>query len=131
MIVIDTSALIAILDQEPERTAFYEAIAVADRRLVSAIAYQEAGHVLIARRGGDGWYDVEDFLTLIEAEIVPHDKRLAAFALEAFRRYGKGIDPRARLNFCDCAVYALAKFMDATLLFKGSDFAATDLRSWQ
>jgi ribonuclease VapC len=52
-------------------------------------------------------YDLEDFLGLSEAEIVPHDVDLAALALEAFRRYGKGIDPKARLNFCDCATYAL------------------------
>jgi ribonuclease VapC len=70
----------------------------------------------------------EDFLALIKAEIVPHDLSLAALSLEAFRRYGKGIDPKARLNFCDCAAYALAKAMDAPLLFKGDDFAATDIR---
>ena len=99
MIVIDTSALVAILNHEPERAAFYEAIAAADRRLVSAVTYQEAGHVLIAKRGINGLHDLEDFLALIKAEIIPHDIHLAAFALEAFRRYGKGIDPRARLNF--------------------------------
>jgi ribonuclease VapC len=129
MIVIDTSALISILNHEPERTAFYEAIVAADRRLLSAVAYQEAGHVLYARRGVNGLYDLEDFLALIKAEIIPHDIHLAALALEAFRRYGKGIDPKARLNFCDCAVYALAKAMHAPLLFKGDDFAETDIRS--
>lgn len=127
MIVIDTSALIAILNHEPERTAFYEAIAVADRRLISALTYQEAGHVLVAKRGVNGLYDLEDFLALIKAEIIPHDGTLATLALEAFRRYGKGIDPKARLNFCDCAVYALAKAMNAPLLYKGDDFAETDI----
>ena len=129
MIVIDTSALIAILNHEPERTAFYEAIVGADRRLVSAVAYQEAGHVLYARRGVNGLYDLEDLLALIKAEIIPHDIHLAALALEAFRRYGKGIDPKARLNFCDCAVYALAKAMRAPLLFKGEDFKETDIEA--
>jgi ribonuclease VapC len=62
MIVIDTSALIAILNQEPERTTFYEAIAIADRRLVSAVTYQEAGHVLIAKRGVNGLYDLRRLL---------------------------------------------------------------------
>ncbi|HXY59006.1 MAG TPA: type II toxin-antitoxin system VapC family toxin [Methylocystis sp.] len=117
MIVIDTSALIAILNHEAERISFYEAIVAADRCLVSAVTYQEAGHVLIAKRGVNGLHDLEDFLALIKAEIVPHDMHLAASALEAFRRYGKGIDPKARLNFCDCAVYALAKAMNAPLLF--------------
>jgi len=127
MIVIDTSALIAILNHEPEREAFFRVIAAADRRLGSAVTYQEAGHVLFAKHGVNGLYDLEDFLALIKAEIVPHDARLAALALEAFRRYGKGIDPKARLNFCDCAVYALAKAMQSPLLFKGEDFAATDI----
>ncbi len=103
MIVIDTSALIAILNHEPERTAFYDVIAAAERCLVSAVSYQEAGHVLIAKRGVNGLYDLEDFLAIIKAEIIPHDANLAAMSLEAFRRYGKGIDPKARLNFCDCA----------------------------
>jgi ribonuclease VapC len=129
LIVIDTSALVAILNHEPERTAFYEAIAAADRRLVSAVTYQEAGHVLIAKRGVNGLYDLEDFLAIIKAEIVPHDVNLAAMSLEAFRRYGKGIDPKARLNFCDCAAYALAKGMNAPLLFKGNDFTETDVQS--
>jgi len=129
MIVIDTSALVAILNHEPERTAFFQAIIAADRCLVSAVTYQEAGHVLFARHGVNGLYDLEDFLALIKAEIIPHDMHLAALALEAFRRYGKGIDPKARLNFCDCAVYALAKAMQAPLLFKGNDFMATDVRA--
>jgi ribonuclease VapC len=127
MIVIDTSALIAILNHEPERKAFYEAIAAAGRCLVSAVTYQEAGHVLIAKRGVNGLYDLEDFLALIKAEIIPHDMNLAALSLDAFRRYGKGIDPKARL--CDCATYALAKAMNAPLLFKGNDFTATDVRA--
>ena len=129
MIVIETSALVAILNHEPERTAFFQAIIAADRCLVSAVTYQEAGHVLFARHGVNGLYDLEDFLALIKAEIIPHDMHLAALALEAFRRYGKGIDPKARLNFCDCAVYALAKAMQAPLLFKGDDFTATDVQA--
>jgi ribonuclease VapC len=118
MIVIDTSALVAILNHEPERTAFFEIIAV---------TYQEAGQVLLSRRGVNGLYDLDDFLAFIKAEIIPHDARLAHFAILAFQRYGKGIDPKARLNFCDCAAYALAKALNAPLLFKGNDFAATDV----
>ena len=127
MIVIDTSALVAILNHEPERTAFFEVIAAADRRLVSAVTYQEAGQVLLSRRGVNGLYDLDDFLAFIKAEIIPHDAQLAHFAILAFQRYGKGIDPKARLNFCDCAAYALAKTMSAPLLFKGNDFVATDV----
>jgi ribonuclease VapC len=127
MIVIDTSALIAILNQEPERATFYDAIAAANRRLASSVTYQEAGQVLLSRRGVNGFYDLEDFLALIEAEIVPHDRALAALAVSAFQRYGKGLDPKARLNFCDCAAYALARAMNAPLLFKGDDFIHTDV----
>jgi ribonuclease VapC len=128
LIVIDSSALIAILEHEPERAAFFEAIADSDRRLISAVTFQETGQVSFSRRGAQGLYDLEDFLTLIGAEIIPHDGELAGFAIEAFKRYGKGINPEARLNFCDCAAYALAKSLDAPLLFKGDDFAWTDVR---
>ncbi len=96
MIVIDTSALIAILNHEPERTAFFETIAASDRCLVSAVTYQEAGQVLLSRRGVNGLYDLEDFLAFIKAEIIPHDAGLAALAVLAFQRYGKGINPDAR-----------------------------------
>ena len=89
MIVIDTSALIAILNHEPERTVFYVAIAASDRRLVSAVTYQEAGQVMFARRGVNGLYDLEDLLSLIKAEIISHDLNLAALSLEAFRRDGR------------------------------------------
>jgi ribonuclease VapC len=65
MIVIDTSSLIAILNHEPERTAFYDAIVAVDRRLVSAVSYQEAGHVLCSTRGVKGLYDLEDLLALM------------------------------------------------------------------
>jgi ribonuclease VapC len=129
VIVVDSSALIAVLQHEPERDAIFQAIADADRRLVSAVTYQEANQVQFSRRGAQGIYDLEDFLKLIGAEIIPHDRELAEFAVEAFKRYGKGIHPDARLNFCDCAVYALAKSLDAPLLFKGDDFAATDIRA--
>lgn len=128
MIVIDTSAILAILNYEPERTKFYEAIWQAGRRLISAVNYQEAGQVLLARRGINGLYDLEDFIALIDAEIVPHDVDLASGAVHAFQIYGKGIDPKARLNFCDCSAYALAKSKDMPLLYKGDDFAHTDVR---
>jgi uncharacterized protein with PIN domain len=83
-------------------------IATADRCLVSAVTYQEAGHVLIAKGGINGLHDLEDFLAFIRAEIVPRDIHLAASALKASRRYGKGVDPNARLDFCDLAGSLLA-----------------------
>ena len=129
MIVIATSVLLVILNHEPERRAFYDVIAAADRCLVSAVSCQEAGPVIFARSGINGLYDLEDLLAFMKAEIIPHDVHLATLALEAFRRYCTGIDPKARLNFCDCAVYAFAKAMRAHLLFKGNDFSETDITS--
>lgn len=127
MIVIDSSALIAILEHEPDRQAHFDAIADADRRLISPVNLQKVGQVSFSRRGAQGLYDLEEFLALIGAEIVPHDGELARFAVEVFKRYGKGIHAEARLNFCDCAAYALARSLGAPLLFKGNDFAATDI----
>jgi ribonuclease VapC len=128
VIVIDSSALLGILQHEADREVLFHAIADADRRLISAVNYQESAQIQFSKRGAQGTYDLDDFLTLIGAEIIPHDRELARFAVEAFKRYGKGIHPDARLNFCDCAAYALAKSLDVPLLFKGNDFAATDLR---
>jgi ribonuclease VapC len=128
MIVIDSSVLIAILEHEPERTTFFQAIADADRRLISAVSYQETGQVIFSRRGANGLRDLEELITVMQAEIVPHDRALAQFSIEAFKRYGKGIHPDARLNFCDCAAYALAISLEAPLLFKGNDFVATDVQ---
>jgi ribonuclease VapC len=129
VIVIDTSVLVAILEHEPEREVYFQIIADADRRLISAVSYQEIAQVAFSRRGSNGLTDLDDFISLIQAEIVAHDERLARFAVEAFKRFGKGIHPAARLNICDCAAYALAKFLDAPLLYKGDDFATTDVRA--
>ena len=112
----------------PERLAFFDAIADADRKLISAVSYQECAQVQFSRRGAQGIFDLDEFLALIGAELVAHDRELASLAVEAFKRYGKGIHPQARLNFCDYAAYALAKSLDVPLLFKGNDFAATDIR---
>jgi len=127
MIVIDSSALIAMLEHEPERTAFFQAIAGAEQCLISAVSYRETGQVIFSRRGTNGVRDLEELIDVMRAEIIPHDYELAQFSIETFKRYGKGIHPDARLNFCDCAAYALAKAVGAPLLFKGSDFAATDI----
>jgi ribonuclease VapC len=128
MIVIDSSALIAILEHEPERETFFQAIADADRRLISAVSYQETGQVIFSRRGANGVRDLDELMDVMQAEIIPHDRTLAEFSIETFKRYGKGIHPDARLNFCDCASYALAITLNAPLLFKADDFAATDFQ---
>ena len=126
MIVVDTSALIAMLAREPEHQRFLTVLDGVERRLVSAVTYYEAGIVMRARAGQDGQSDLDDLLHEIDAEIVPFDGVLAKVALDAYSRFGKGIHP-ARLNLGDCASYALAKSMNAPLLFKGGDFTHTDV----
>jgi ribonuclease VapC len=127
VIVIDSSALIAVLQHEPERDAFFNRIAEAPIRKVSAVTVLESGLVMYGRLGPVGIADLVDFLEFIEVEIVPFDAILANGALAAFTQYGKGVHAKARLNMGDCASYALAKTLNAPLLYKGNDFAATDI----
>ncbi len=128
MIVVDSSALIAIFFDEPEREAIEAAIVEGGPCIISAVNAHETACVLRARHGPEAVERLWRFLGVCEIEIVPFDEAQVRAAAVAFDRYGKGIDPRARLNLADCAAYALAKIRDATLLFKGDDFAHTDLR---
>ena len=127
MIAIDTSAIIAILQREPDRAEYFNAIADALPRLISAVSVLEAGLVMHSRLGPSGITDLFNFLEFIEADIVPFDAPQVRLALVAFSRYGKGVHSKARLNFGDCASYALAKSLNASLLFKGADFRSTDI----
>jgi ribonuclease VapC len=130
MIVVDSSALLAILLKEPEKAAFEKVIAGATRRVVSAVNAHETATVLRIRVGPAA---VERFWYLpakSDIKVVPFDDAQVREASIAFNRYGKGIHSKARLNLCDCAAYALAKRMNAPLLFKGNDFTHTDLLLW-
>ena len=127
MIVVDSSALLAILFDEPEKDTFADIIARDDRCLLSAVNAHETATVLRLRHGTAA---VECFWQLLVdsgIEVVPFDDAQVRLAAIAFDRYGKGINPGTRLNLSDCAAYALAKFLNAPLLFKGEDFAQTDL----
>lgn len=128
MIVVDSSALIAIVLNEPEREAF-EAIVIVERGVMSAVNVHESACVLRARLGEDGVALMWRLLAEFEIEIAPFDAAQARAAIAAYGRYGKGVDPNARLNLADCASYALAKTFDYPLLFKGADFSATDVRA--
>jgi ribonuclease VapC len=130
MIVVDSSALIAILERESDAAIYAAAIGRADRVLISAINAHESGTVLRARHGKAATDRMWRFLKdENDFEIVPFDEAQAREALAAFDRYGKGIHSKARLNICDCAAYALAKSTNAVLLFKGGDFLQTDMHS--
>lgn len=127
MIVVDSSALIAIAMEEPEAAICFDAIARAQGAALAPINYVETG-VMLVRRGFvptrahfDEWLDG---LTIV----IDDGANLSSTALVAYLQFGKGLHP-ARLNLADCFAYALAKALDAPLLYKGDDFAQTDIRS--
>lgn len=124
--VIDTSALLAILLDEPERLAFTVAIDQADTKRLSVAGFVEASIVLEARTGAEGARDLDDFLTLAGIDFEPVTVPQGRLAARAFARFGKGRHP-AGLNFGDCFAYALAMAYGEPLLFKGDDFAKTDV----
>lgn len=123
---IDTSAVLAILQGEPERDQFLESVGAAVRCRISAMSVLEASLILEQRRGVDACADLDQFLREAAIEIVPFDERQIEWARVAFRRYGKGRHP-AGLNFGDCAAYALSRSSGEPLLFKGADFIKTDI----
>jgi ribonuclease VapC len=127
VIVIDSSALIAILRREPEADSFLRAIVSAEGCLLSAVSLLETSMVLAGRTGGAStWAELDELIARAAIEVMAHDVALADGARSAFLRYGKGRHP-AGLNLGDCASYALAKGRGLPLLFKGRDFSATDL----
>jgi ribonuclease VapC len=124
--VIDTSALLAVLQNEPERHAFNKALELADTRSLSTASFVELCMVIESRYGPEGIRDLDLFLSRAKIELVPVDTDQAYIARQAFRHYGKGRHP-ASLNYGDCFSYALAKSLGDSLLFKGNDFSQTDL----
>ena len=128
MMVIDTSALLAVALHEAEAERFLEVMDKAEMRLISAASVLEAGIVIEGRRGPAAGDALDDLIVLLSLEIEPVTAEQASIARLAWRTYGKGHHP-AGLNFGDCFVYALAKATGQPLLFKGGDFAQTDLTS--
>jgi ribonuclease VapC len=124
--ILDTSALLAILQDEPERRAFNAAIEAAASRSMSAATFVETSIVIGARYGGDGLRDLDLFIAKAEIALVPVDKEQAHAARDAFLRFGKGRHP-AGLNYGDCFSYALARTLGEPLLYKGDDFSQTDV----
>ena len=126
--VIDTSAIVAILRSEPEAAALEEAVVANQIRLVPATCVLEARMELVSRRGEHALAEIDLWLARIEADIVPVDADLVNVATQAWLTYGKGRHPAA-LNFADCFSYALAKRADEPLLFIGKDFSQTDIEA--
>lgn len=129
MIVVDSSALLAILFDEPEKQAFESVVAGGERCVMSAVNAHETATILRVRHGSQAVERLWQLLTESEIEIIPFDEVQVRAAAVAFDRYGKGIHAKARLNLADCAAYALAATMNAPLLFKGDDFSATGVRA--
>ena len=127
MLVVDTSALVAILLREPDTERLARCLIEAPRRLVSAVTRAELSFVIEGRNREPGRRDLESFLNIVRIEVVSVTPQHAEIAIEAFRRFGRGRH-RAALNIGDCFSYALAKAADLPLLFKGNDFIHTDIR---
>ena len=125
--VLDTSALLALLLDEPEAEQFRAAVEEDTTRLVSAATLLETAVVIEARKGEPGGRELDSLIQKAEIVVVAVDAEQVSEARRAYRRFGKGRH-RASLNFGDCFVYALAKTLDAPVLFKGNDFTLTDLK---
>lgn len=128
MIVVDTSALVAILRKEPEADVLARVIAAASRIVIGAPTKFEFLLVTAALRRAGGEQDAINLLARIDAEVLEWTSEHADLAFGALMRFGKGRHPAA-LNFGDCMTYAVAKALNAPLLFKGGDFTKTDIVS--
>ena len=126
--VIDTSALIAILFGEPEALSFSRALADETLKLISSFNALETGIVVEARKGEAGGREFDLLMHRAQIEIVAMTADQAELARAAWRKYGKGNHP-AGLNIGDCCAYALAKYSGEPLLFKGDEFNQTDIQA--
>lgn len=127
MIVVDASALIAILLDEAEAATFVSILARSEDSCIAAPTLFETMIVAISKKEAVGVDDVHRLLAEFGIAVVPWTPGMAEFATEAFHRFGRSRH-KAALNFGDCISYALAKSLDAPLLYKGNDFALTDIR---
>ena len=127
--IIDTSALLAILRDDPEALTYARAIESATSRRISAANYVEAAAVIDGPRDPVASRRFDDLLREAQLAIEPVTEDQARIAREAYRDFGKGSGHPAKLNFGDCFAYALAKAMGEALLFKGDDFPCTDIPS--
>jgi ribonuclease VapC len=124
--VLDTSAVMAILQNEPERRRFNEAIEAAETRSLSTAAFVECSMIVESRYGADGVRDLDLFIAKAQVSLVSVDDDQADLARRAFQKFGKGRQP-AELNFGDCFSYALSRSLDRPLLFKGNALSKTDV----
>ena len=124
--ILDTSALLAILQDEPERARFAEAIESAGACSMSVVSFVECSIVLETRRGSDAVRDLDLLVAKASIALVPVDADQAHCARKAHRIFGRG-HHAAGLNFGDCFSYALSEVSGEPLLYKGGDFSLTDV----
>jgi len=127
--IIDTSAIIAILRNEKDAALYARAIADATDRRVSAINFVESAVVIDASQDPIATRRFDDFMKEANISVEPVTETQAQIARYAYRDFGKGSGHPAKLNFGDCFAYALAKTLVEPLLFKGNDFVHTDIIS--
>jgi len=126
MIVVDSSVVVAILQREPDAPTWIEVFDKSSKALMSVVSFVETSMVICGRRPNPDPREITSLLDALGVDIVPVTLKQGETAVAAFLRYGKGRH-RAGLNLADCFSYALAKIQKAPLLFKGNDFAMTDL----
>ena len=126
--ILDSSAIIAILRAEPEAPDFARAVISAEARRVSAVSYVEAAVVIDSGKNAVASRRFDEFFRVSRIAVEAVTPRQAEIARQAYRDFGKGRH-KAGLNFGDCFAYALAREMDEPLLFKGNDFRLTDVES--
>jgi ribonuclease VapC len=128
-VVLDSSVLVAIFKSEADTPRLTEKIISYKRKVLSAATWLETAIVCesLSQRGGNE-ADFNDLVAELRIEIIPFTPDQARLAFDAFQRFGKGRGAKASLNYGDCFAYALAKELGAPLLFKGNDFAQTDLQ---
>ena len=129
MTVVDSSAFVAVLRSEPDADHFADALERIDPLFMSAGTLLEIGTVVLHKRGTERIADMFNLISVAQIGIVPVSEEQARAAIDAYGRFGKCTRHPAQLNYGDCFSYALAKTSDLPLLYKGDDFAKTDIRS--
>lgn len=127
--ILDTSALVAILRMEPEAADFAKLIEGADERRVSVVSYVEAGAVIDSSQDPVASRRLDELIEEAGVVMEPVSEEQAHIARQAYRDFGRASGHSAKLNFGDCFAYALAKAKGEPLLFKGQDFGQTDVKT--
>ena len=128
--IVDSSAVLAIFLDEPEKDEFTDLILEADTPMISAANYVEVCMRVDGSLSEENREAFDEFFSMLQLVIAPVTERQSQLARKAARIYGRGSGHKAKLNYGDCFAYALAKDTDHPLLFKGDDFVHTDLKLW-